>query len=236
MHKHLDLVNPTRRNWIKIQKSVTKGIQFRAPKVVKITRVEGLPRRRSGTTLAVPAHLIFKCRQLFGADGAARVKSSGGDANLRAKAELPAIRELGRCVPKDDRAVGSAKEIFGGSAVLGDDCFGVTRSEAANVIDRSVDILDCSYRKHGGEIFSTPICIGSLFHRNDCPGRLVAAKLASFERRGNSWEEGRGCIAVNKQGFGGPADRYPSKLRVGDDRCGHFRVCRTGNVGVTNSF
>src|SRR5258708_29003969 len=226
MHKHLDLVNPTRRNWIKIQKSVTKGIQFRAPKVVKITRVEGLPRRRSGTTLAVPAHLIFKCRQLFGADGAARVKSSGGDANLRAKAELPAIRELGRCVPKDDRAVGSAKEIFGGSAVLGDDCFGVTRSEAANVIDRSVDILDCSYRKHGGEIFSTPICIGSLFHRNDCPGRLVAAKLASFERRGNSREEGSAPIAVNNQGSVGPPPPHPPTLPVLHVHYTHFTLSR----------
>src|SRR5258708_19885105 len=94
MHKHLDLVNPTRRNWMKIQKSVTKGIQFRAPKVVKITRVEGLPRRRSGTNLAVPAHLIFKCPQLFGAAGAAGVTSSGAYANPPPKPTLPPIPPL----------------------------------------------------------------------------------------------------------------------------------------------
>src|SRR3984885_11501751 len=57
-------------------------------------------RSRPGLPGAVNA--IFEAGQLLGADRAAGVEFSGGDANLRAEAEFAAVGELSRCIMQHD--------------------------------------------------------------------------------------------------------------------------------------
>src|SRR3546814_17152932 len=67
----------------------------------------------SASDLTLSADFIFEGRQLFGPDGPPRVKLARGDSDLRAKAELAAIGELGRGVPDDDGAIHLIEESLG---------------------------------------------------------------------------------------------------------------------------
>src|SRR3546814_3937158 len=67
----------------------------------------------SASDLSLSADFIFEGRQLFGPDGPPRVKLARGDSDLRAKAELAAIGELGRAVPDDDGAIQLIEESLG---------------------------------------------------------------------------------------------------------------------------
>jgi hypothetical protein len=70
------------------------------------------------------------------------VELAGGDADLRAEAELAAVGELGRGVHQHDRAVDLAEEPFGAAGVLGDDRVGMVRAVAVDVVDRALDAVD----------------------------------------------------------------------------------------------
>jgi len=63
-------------------------------------------------------HEILEARQLFEADGAARVHLARGDADLRAHAELAAVGELGRGIVHDDGAVDRGHKAARGFAIL----------------------------------------------------------------------------------------------------------------------
>src|ERR1700758_88485 len=89
-------------------------------------------RARTGTTSAASgahpsraAHDVLVTGELLDPDRPAGVKTVGGDADLRAHAELTAVGELGGRVMQHDCAVDALQEALGGGAVLGDDRFGV---------------------------------------------------------------------------------------------------------------
>ena len=58
-----------------------------------------------GRNLPVAAHAILERAELLEADRPARVHASGRNADLRPKAELAAVGELGRGVVHDDRRI-----------------------------------------------------------------------------------------------------------------------------------
>src|ERR1700675_3120283 len=68
---------------------------------------------RSPPRLPGAVNAIFEAGQLLGADRAAGVKFSGGDADFCAEAEFAAVGELGRCVMQHDRRMDSAGDFAG---------------------------------------------------------------------------------------------------------------------------
>src|SRR5580693_9214650 len=81
--------------------------------------------RGSGTHLAVSSDRVAVDGQLLQSDRASRVNTSGGDADLRAEAELAAITELRGRIPERDRAVDTCQEPLRDGGILGDDRIGV---------------------------------------------------------------------------------------------------------------
>src|SRR5690606_40124865 len=92
-----------------------------------------------GADLPGSPHHITVAGQLLGPDRAASVQTRSGDADLAAEAELAAVRELGRGVPHDDRAVDGVEEGGCGDRVLSDDGLCVPRPVAADVLHCAFD-------------------------------------------------------------------------------------------------
>src|SRR3954447_1868660 len=138
-----------------------------------------------GPDLAVPAHLIFEGRQLLGANRTARMQLAGGDADFPAEAELAAVGELRRRVPKHDRAIHAVEEIFCGGGLFRDNRFGVTGAKLSDVPDRVVDVLHRLHREHRGQIFRAPVGVRRFSHRNYCARLGIAAQLAVVELTGD---------------------------------------------------
>ena len=78
--------------------------------ISRVTARAGVVRSRPRLPGAVNA--IFEARQLLGADRAAGVEFAGGNADLRAEAELAAIGELRRCVVQHDRGIDLVEEFL----------------------------------------------------------------------------------------------------------------------------
>ncbi len=69
-----------------------------------------------GLTVPSPFHHIFEAGELLHAYGPARMHAARGDADFRAEAEFPAIRELRRGVVQHDGAVHLREEARGGAS------------------------------------------------------------------------------------------------------------------------
>ena len=67
---------------------------------------------RSRPRLPGAVDAIFEARQLLGADRAAGMEFAGGDADLRAEAELAAVGELRRGVVQHDRRIDLVEEFL----------------------------------------------------------------------------------------------------------------------------
>ena len=63
--------------------------------------------------------------KLLGSYRPARMNAARGDADLGTHAELSAVRELGRCIVQDDRAVDLGKKPVGRFLIVSNDALGV---------------------------------------------------------------------------------------------------------------
>src|SRR5690242_14071077 len=139
--------------------------------------------------LAVAANDIFEGGQLLRADRPPGVELAGGDPDLRAEAELAAVRKLRGGVPNDDRAVDLVHEALGGRCVFGDNRLGVTGAVSGNVADGFVHAVDGPDGENRREIFGAPIILRGRLHRHDLPRRLIAAELSAIESRGDDGKQ-----------------------------------------------
>src|SRR6201992_2153096 len=120
-------------------------------------------RTRSRSCLSGAVNTIFEACKLFGADRAAGVEFSGGDADFGAEAEFTAIGELRRGVVQDDRRIDLVEELARDGVVVGHDRIGVVRTVIVDMRDRLRDAI----HHLGGDdrilIFGVPIFIGRRF-------------------------------------------------------------------------
>ena len=85
---------------------------------------------------------VFEAGQLLGADRAACVEFSGGDADLGAKTEFAAIGELRRCVMQHDRRINLVEKFACRGFVFRHDRIGVVRAVIADMRDRFIESID----------------------------------------------------------------------------------------------
>src|ERR1700680_885481 len=85
-------------------------------------------RWRSRPGLPGAVNTVFEAGQLFGADRAAGMEFTGGNADLGAEAEFAAVSELGRGVMKHDRRIDLVEKFARGAFVVGHDRVGVMRA------------------------------------------------------------------------------------------------------------
>src|SRR6185295_5922908 len=78
--------------------------------------------------LPTSPHYVLVRRELFHPHRSARMNALGGDADLRAHAELSAVGELRGSVVQHDGAVHTLEESLRGGGVCGDDAVGVRRA------------------------------------------------------------------------------------------------------------
>ena len=189
--------------------------------------------------MAGPAHDILEGRELFDADGPARMEPAGRDADLGAEAEFAAVGELRRSVVQHDGAVDAGEEALGGAVAFGDDAVGVLRSVARDVGDRLVEAVDGFHRDDGIEKFAAIVVgDGGLDARIDGDGRGVATDLAAGieQRLDERRQEVRVRTTIDEQAFGGAADAGPPQLAVEDERNGDIEVGAAVDVGVAYAF
>src|ERR1700733_5402778 len=96
---------------------------------------------RSRPRLPGAMNAIFEAGQLLGADRAAGVKFSGGDADFGAEAEFAAVGKLRRCVVQHDRGVDLIEKLAHRGCILGHDRVGVLRTVVVNMRNRLVDAI-----------------------------------------------------------------------------------------------
>ena len=75
------------------------------------------------------------------------MEAIGGDADLRAHAELASVGELRRGVVQHDRAVHPLQKALRRRLILGDDGFGMRRAVLGDVRDRAVDAVHDAQRR-----------------------------------------------------------------------------------------
>src|SRR3954465_12118802 len=119
---------------------VCDGIDTRGGRITRVTN-HSPTEENSRPDLSAAAHAILEARELLHADRAARMKATGGDADLRAKTEFAAIGELRRRIVEYDRRVDFAQKFLCRRVVLGDDRVGVVRAVAFDVGNRGVDAI-----------------------------------------------------------------------------------------------
>src|SRR3984893_8945772 len=164
------------------------------------SRLKTLWRSRPRLPCAVDA--IFEAGQLLGADRAAGVKFSGGDADFRAEAEFAAVGELGRCVMQHDRRIDLVEKLAGGGFIFGHDRVGVARTMVVNMRDRLVDAVDDFRGDDRVLVFGAPVFVGGRLH--PAIGALhggVAAHLAARldQHLDQRLEKGRRAGAIDQQ-------------------------------------
>src|SRR6266436_10126530 len=123
---------------------------------------------------------ILETGQLLGANRAAGVKFSGGDADFGTEAEFAAVGKLRRCVVQYDRRIVLVEEFARGGLVFGHDRVGVVRTVVVNMRDRLIDAVHHLRGDDGVLILGIPIFVGGRLH----PGigslhGIVAAHLAT---------------------------------------------------------
>src|SRR6185369_7534554 len=106
--------------------------------ISRVTAGSGL---RSRPRLPGAVNAIFEGRQLLGANRAASVEFAGGNADLRAEAELAAIGELRRCVVQHDRGIDLVEEFLGRRGILRHDRVGVMRAVIVNMRERVIETV-----------------------------------------------------------------------------------------------
>src|SRR3954463_8754652 len=101
------------------------------------TRVVSRGGLKSGSGLPGAVDAIIEGRKLFDTDGPARMQPPGGDADLRAKAELAAVGELCRGVMQHDGGIDLAQKPVGRGSILGQDRVGMVRTVRLDMGDRA---------------------------------------------------------------------------------------------------
>src|SRR2546423_274385 len=91
---------------------------------------------RSRPRLPGAVDAVFEAGQLLSPDRTSGVKSAGGDADLGAEPEFPAIGELCRCVMQHDCGIDLIEEPARGGFVFGYDRIGAMRTVIVNMRDR----------------------------------------------------------------------------------------------------
>src|SRR6202030_10778 len=110
------------------------------------------------------AHDVLVTRELLDPDRSAGVKTVGGDADLRAHAELAAVGELGGGVMQHDRAVDALQKALGGGAVFGHDRFGVRGAVARDVRNGRIHALDYTRGNDRVEVLGVPVVLARRAH------------------------------------------------------------------------
>src|SRR3954466_9346977 len=87
-------------------------------------------------------HDVLVTSELLDADGAARMKFVCAYADLCAHTELAAVRELGRGVGKNDRAIDLAQKFFRDIGIGRHDRICMPRSVSLDVRNSFVDAID----------------------------------------------------------------------------------------------
>src|SRR5262245_2710189 len=186
-----------------------KGRWFRVPARAAFGRLAGTTEMLSRPDLPRAAHAILEAGQLLDADRAARVEAAGGDADLRAEAELAAVGELRRGVVQDDRGIDLAQEFLRSNRILRHDRIGVVRAISLYMRERGSHAVDNLGGDDGVEIFGRPVLLARRLHAPiDRARRLVAAYLAAgVEQHGDERRKVRGRHgAIDQQRLGRTAD------------------------------
>ena len=183
------------------------------------------------THLAGAQHQVLVARYLLKAERAAGVELLRRDAELRAEAELEAVREARGGVPVHDGGVHVAQEVVGVRLVGRDYALRMLGAVAVYVLDGGLDVGD-DLDGHGeAEIFVRPVGLGGRYHALGVLRRgLVAVELHVLvrERLQKRLEVLLSPVLLHQQGLGGVADAGALGLGVYDYGLGH-RVCDGAN-------
>ena len=157
------------------------------------------------------------------------------DAELRAEAELEAVREARGGVPVHDGGVHVAQEVVGVRLVGRDYALRMLGAVAVYVLDGGLDVGD-DLDGHGkAEIFVRPVGLGGRDHALGVARRgLVAVELHVLvrERLQKRLEVLLSPVLLHQQGLGGVADAGALGLGVYDYGLGHRVVSALVHVDV----
>ncbi len=160
---------------------------------------------------------------------------AGGNPDLRAEPEFPAIAELGRGVPQRHGAIHAAQELVGCGGVLGDDGVGVLAAMGSDMGQRCVNPINDGNGQDCIQPFG--IEITSLSGRqpwHDPARRRIGSERASQRLQvvHQQRQQNRRYGLVDQQRLRRAAYSGSPHLSVGDDPAGHFRIGRPVHVGV----
>src|SRR5579872_842833 len=176
--------------------------------------------------------------ELFEADGAARVELLGANADLRAKAELVAVRETRRGVHEDARRVDFASKSLRRPVIAGDDRLRVAGAISLDVIKRLIQRIDYADREYRAEELGREVLLGGGCGGRDDGQRLRAA--ANFEARLDephcqAGQQPSRDGLVNQQRLHRVACRWARYLCVESDLARHIDLGGGVDVGVAVS-
>ena len=110
--------------------------------------------------MARAAHYPLRARELRQTHRAASVQLLGRDADFGAEPELAPIREARGGIDHDDRRVDLGEKAFGFREVVREDRLGVMRRIRADVLERSIEVVDDPHRDVERHVLGRPVFLG----------------------------------------------------------------------------
>src|SRR5574344_165324 len=173
----------------------------------------------------VSRHRVLVGRQLLEPHGPPRMQLVGGDADLRAHAELRAVGEARGDVMVDAGGIDVAQELLRARGVVGHDAVRMMRSERVDVRDRRAVVRDGPHVHLQGEEFPLPVVV-----------RRVERDALVLRPGPDHREEERRELLVDEQAFRGVADAGALGLRVVENGQRHAEVALVVDVDVADAL